>query len=140
MRPSTEALLLPLLSVGMLGTAIGFTAGGLVGDLFGAPAPFEVTFCLLVLSTLFSQFALPYIAPSGPTISADGTPEKTSTFSFLHCLKVFLPTQRMDGKKGKFWGLTLLGLGAFLGVFATSFVPMMLQRELSRKMVSTREF
>lgn len=109
----------------MLGTAIGFTLGGLAGDLWGAPAPFEITLCLLVLSTLFSRFFLPYIPPATAPLSADGSPAevvKSSAFSFLHCLKVFLPTERTDGKKGKFWGLTLLGLGSFLGVFATSFV------------------
>ena len=109
----------------MLGTAIGFTLGGLAGDFWGAPAPFEITLCLLILSTLFSRFFLPYIPPATAPLAADGSPAeavKSSAFSFLHCLKVFLPTERTDGKKRKFWGLTLLGLGSFLGVFATSFV------------------
>ncbi|KAJ7876617.1 hypothetical protein B0H13DRAFT_2054976 [Mycena leptocephala] len=83
----------------MLGSALGYTAGGLANDLISISAPFEITFGLLV-------------------------PE--SLFAFLACLTVFVPTRYAHGN-GRFWGLTLLGLGAFGGTLATAYVPLMLQ-------------
>jgi hypothetical protein len=46
-------------------------------------------------------------------------------FAFLHCLPIFLPAKYADGNgKGKerFWGLPLLGFGAFWSVMATAYV------------------
>lgn len=51
----------------------------------------------------------------------EAKPAKESMFSFLHCLKVFQPTQQPDGK-GKFYGLALLGTGCFMAVLATAYV------------------
>lgn len=138
----------------MFGTSIGFTLGGLTGDKFGTPAPFQVTyvphicfasifdassiadlalfsfsFCLLVCSTLFSRFCLPFVSPAAsvaPPTSTEG--DKESTFSFLHCLKVFLPTEQPDGQGRRFWGLTLLGTGCFMAVLATAYVVSLQKR------------
>ncbi|KAJ6567545.1 major facilitator superfamily domain-containing protein [Mycena sp. CBHHK59/15] len=136
-----------LAGMSMLGTAVGYMVGGLANDYIGISAPFEITFCLLVGSTLFTAFLLPYIPPavqqpspetpvSGTASSASSTlvaeeqeePEKKpeSLFSFLNCLQVFLPAKYAH-RSGTFWGLTLIGVGAFGGVLATAYVPLMLQ-------------
>ncbi|KAJ7166537.1 hypothetical protein C8R43DRAFT_1163301, partial [Mycena crocata] len=120
-----------LAGVSMLGTAVGYTAGGLANDLINISAPFEITFCLLVASTLYTALLLPYLPPVDDSIetSASSPTTKTTTSSplaFLACLRVFLPA-RFENKSGTFYGLTLLGVGAFGGVLATAYVPLMLQ-------------
>jgi hypothetical protein len=110
----------------MAGTALGYTVGGLAGDYISPVAPFEITFCLLVASTLFTAFFLPYIPPATPapaesTVQGDGPKEAAVSGGPLACLRVFIPRKNDDGR-GRYWGLTLLGLGAFMGVLATAFV------------------
>ncbi|KAJ7074854.1 hypothetical protein B0H15DRAFT_917440 [Mycena belliarum] len=116
-----------LQGVAMLGVANGYIWGGLSNDFFGLSAPFEITFCLLVASTLFTALCLPYIPPGGyptkPTLKDDAD----SVFAFLHCLRVFLPARYADGRTARFWGRPLLAFGAFWSVMATSYVPLMLQ-------------
>ncbi|KAF7334969.1 hypothetical protein MVEN_02246900 [Mycena venus] len=126
-----------LAGIAMLGVANGYICGGLSNDFIGLSAPFEITFCLLVGSTLFTSICLPYIPPGGFPVkkdpnsaSEDPTPHQpkkdASVFAFLHCLRIFLPAKYADGK-GTFWGLPLLGFGAFWSVMATAYVPLMLQ-------------
>ncbi|KAK6996691.1 hypothetical protein R3P38DRAFT_3070040 [Favolaschia claudopus] len=113
----------------MLGSALGFIAGGLAYDLINISAPFEITFGLLVASTLYSAALLPYIPPSGdpPNTIDSSAPSKLKPLSaFIDSVSVFQPSEYADGS-GKYWGLTLLGLGAFAGGLATQYVPMMLQ-------------
>ncbi|KAJ7912124.1 hypothetical protein B0H13DRAFT_2660272 [Mycena leptocephala] len=122
----------------MLGSALGYTAGGLANDLISISAPFEITFGLLVVSTLYTALLLPYIPPAShktgttsadsipPTDSGSASKKPESLFAFLACLTVFVPT-RYAHRTGRFWGLTLLGLGAFGGTLATAYVPLMLQ-------------
>ncbi|KAJ6488905.1 hypothetical protein C8R45DRAFT_993143 [Mycena sanguinolenta] len=123
-----------LAGTAMLGVANGYVCGGLSNDYISLSAPFEITFCLLIGSTLFTAFCLPYIPPGGfstPTPGQQLQAKKDSTsdgsvFAFLHCLRIFLPAKYADGK-GTFWGLPLLGFGAFWSVMATAYVPLMLQ-------------
>ncbi|KAJ7026359.1 hypothetical protein C8F04DRAFT_1045633 [Mycena alexandri] len=123
-----------LAGMAMLGVANGYICGGLSNDYINLSAPFEITFCLLVGSTIFTAFCLPYIPPGGFTVkkdpnvaNEDPAPKKEeSVFAFLHCLKIFFPAKYADGK-GRFWGLSLLGFGAFWSVMATAYVPLMLQ-------------
>ncbi|KAJ7325779.1 hypothetical protein DFH08DRAFT_1085029 [Mycena albidolilacea] len=126
-----------LAGVAMLGVANGYICGGLSNDYIGLSAPFEITFCLLVASTFFTAFCLPYIPPGGFPANKDPNsttqdrseeePKKdASAFGFLRCLRIFLPAKYADGK-GTFWGLPLLGFGAFWSVMATAYVPLMLQ-------------
>ncbi|KAJ6451120.1 hypothetical protein C8R47DRAFT_1329767 [Mycena vitilis] len=128
-----------LAGIAMLGTANGYICGGLSNDYINLAAPFEITFCLLVGSTLFTALCLPYVPPGGSAAvkaHPDSTPGVDSTqqepkkdasvFAFLHCLRIFLPARYADGK-GRFWGLPLLGFGAFWSVMATAYVPLMLQ-------------
>ncbi|KAJ7607623.1 hypothetical protein DFH06DRAFT_1379755 [Mycena polygramma] len=118
----------------------GYVCGGLSNKI-SLSAPFKITFCLLVGSTLFTAFCLPYIPPGGlatkehpdsstPTPTSNTTREEPmkdgSPFAFLCRLRIFLPVKYADGK-GRFWGLPLLGFGAFWSVMATAYVPLMLQ-------------
>ncbi|SGY20026.1 BQ5605_C017g08440 [Microbotryum silenes-dioicae] len=91
--------------------------------MFGAPAPFEMTFGLLILSTLLSVFFLPYIPPDAqsPKVNGEGV---------LAPLKIFWPRHvQVEGtsRSVRYWGMTWLAIGSFLGVFATAFVPLALQ-------------
>jgi hypothetical protein len=98
------------------------TVGGIVGDLFGPPAPFEMTLVLLVLSTLLSALFLPYIVPQ-PVVDSSDKKSSGGIAGFLAPLKVFLPRviEKEDGgDRKRYWGLTLLGIGTFIGVFATA--------------------
>jgi hypothetical protein len=110
----------------------GYICGGLSNDYIGLSAPFEITFCLLVASTFFTAFCLPYIPPGGfpankdpnsttEDLSEEEPKKDASTFVFLRCLRIFLPAKYADGK-GTFWGLPLLGFGAFWSVMATAYV------------------
>lgn len=144
----------------MAGTAFGYTgssiflppasngalhplfvaAGGLTGDMFGAPAPFQVTLILLILSTILSGVFLPYIPPASPPSAAkDGAKASGGgVFGFLSPLKVFLPRviEKEDGGDGtNYWGLTFLGSGTFLGVLALAYVPLMLSVPFPRDFI-----
>lgn len=124
--PSLYSFNLPVLT--LLG--LGYTLGGLAGDAY-LPLPFQITLGLLVVSTIFTSTCLPYIPPAAsipPPFTSSDDKKKESAFSFLDCMKVFLPVRLDESRnKGAFWGLTLLGTGAFIGVLATSYVPLMLQ-------------
>lgn len=108
----------------MLGTAIGFTAGGLLGDV-SVSAPFELAFTLLILSTFMSSLFLPFVPPS-----EDSKTGGAGIGSIFKPLLVLGPRriEREDGGTGKrYWGVTLLAFGTGMGVFATAYVPLMLQ-------------
>lgn len=98
------------------------TAGGLLDKQFGQAAPFQVNLCLLVLSTFLSAFFLPYVAPVA--VSAEEAAKAKGIWGFLAPLRVFVPqvVKEENGGDGKtrFWGLTLLGVGVFTGVFASA--------------------
>jgi hypothetical protein len=78
-----------------------------------------------VISTLFTHFLLPYIPPAAhsatPLSDTGSARSPESVFSFLNCLRVFLPAKYASGS-GTFWGLALLGVGAFGAVLATAYV------------------
>ena len=138
----------------MLGTAIGFSrellsmtlliglkflipVGGVLGDVFTLITPFYTALCLFTLSTLLCLFFLPYIPPTPPS-SSSGSKSNNGIWSFVAPLRVFVP--RAFGlettgtrKEGKFWGLTMLGLGAFLSVLATAYVPLLLQLDATNR-------
>ncbi|KAJ6451122.1 hypothetical protein C8R47DRAFT_1170425 [Mycena vitilis] len=123
-----------LAGVAMLGTANGYVCGGLSNNI-SLSAPFKITFCLLVASTLFTAFCLPYIPPGGlatkkalgsltPPPNAhptqEGPKKDASPFAFLYCLRIFLPSRYSDGK-GRFWNLGTPTLGV------RCLLPLMLQ-------------
>lgn len=93
----------------MVGSALGFTIGGVVGDYVGDAAPFEVTLTLLIISTILSSAFLPYIAPE-PNDEKGGA----GIGSMLKPLLVLGPRriEKEDGGDGKrYWGVTLLAFG-----------------------------
>ncbi|KAJ7185265.1 major facilitator superfamily domain-containing protein [Mycena filopes] len=112
-----------LAGVMMFGMAFGYSLSGFVYDFFGLTGPFKGTSCILVLSTVYNALFLPYIPPLG---SAVGPTEPSPRWAFLDGLGIFLPAKYED-RSGRFWGLTLLGLGSFLAALATQYVPNMLQ-------------
>ncbi|KAJ7054581.1 hypothetical protein C8F01DRAFT_1162059 [Mycena amicta] len=117
-----------LAGINMLGTAIGYIAGGIAGERFSLSAPWEITFCLLVGSTIFTRTMLPYIPPTF-TSAAESAHKPAGILSAFSALAVFRPVAYLTqaGTKKWYYGLTLLAFGAFAGSLATGYVPLMLQ-------------
>lgn len=108
----------------MFGTAVGYLAGGLIGDVFGIIWPFRVTLALFLICSLHISFFLPTIH------NADlETKASKSLAAFFDPIKMFAPQKwRMaNGTVKKQYGVLLLGIGVFLGVLATSYIPVLLQ-------------
>ncbi|BGP19974.1 hypothetical protein JCM10213_006751 [Rhodosporidiobolus nylandii] len=115
-----------LQGVQFLGTAAGLMVGGVLGAKLHPAAPFLAALICLVLSTFLSGCFLPYIPPPEQTEAS----KAKGRGGMLAPIKVFRPRRvtREDGSSGGRWyGLALLSLGAFVAVFATSFIPMLLQ-------------
>ncbi|CAK5269011.1 unnamed protein product [Mycena citricolor] len=107
----------------MLGSALAYIGGGLAYDV-NISAPFQLTFFLLVGSTLYTAIFLPDIRPE--TAASEDNKSGKSWLAFLDSAAVFGPW-KYEGKTGRFWGVTLLGIGSFASVLATAYVPLMLQ-------------
>ncbi|KAF7300100.1 hypothetical protein MKEN_01333200 [Mycena kentingensis (nom. inval.)] len=111
----------------MLGTGIGYVAGGIAGERINISAPFQITFCLLVSSTIYTRVCLPYVPP---TVAADvGNGGVVNIFASFSALRVFRPVNYVTatGRSKAYFGLTLLAFGTFAGSLATGYVLMMLQ-------------
>ncbi|TKA69178.1 hypothetical protein B0A55_09580 [Friedmanniomyces simplex] len=108
----------------MFGTALGYLAGGLIGDYLGIIWPFRVTVLLFLLSCLYIQLCLPTIHNKQIESKAS-----KSLSSFFDPIKMFAPQKWIlsNGKVQREWGVLLLGVGTFLGVLATSYIPVLLQ-------------
>ncbi|GAB1743298.1 hypothetical protein NU219Hw_g9141t1 [Hortaea werneckii] len=108
----------------MFGTAIGYLAGGLIGDYLGIIWPFRVTLALFILCCIYIQFCLPEIHNEEVEAKAS-----KSLSSFFDPIKMFAPQKfiRPNGYVYKEYGVLLLGIGTFLGVLATSYIPVLLQ-------------
>lgn len=109
----------------MFGTALGYLAGGLMSDWYGMITPFRVTLVLFCVSTVYGTLFL-------PTVPLDEQTEKKASKSlsaFFDPLKMFIPAKWMlrNGTVQKEHGVLLLGAGAFLAVFATGYIPVLLQ-------------
>lgn len=110
----------------MLGTATGYTLGGLTGTRFGIRRPFETAVALFLLSSLYAALFMPYIDPA--TLS-DDTSGSTGGSSIFSPLKVLSP-QKLRLQSGKtivHYGVTFLALGVFIGVLATGYAPVLIQ-------------
>ena len=108
----------------MFGTAIGYLAGGLIGDYLGIIWPFRVTLALFVLCCIYIQLCLPEIHNKEVEAKAS-----KSLSSFFDPIKMFAPQKfiRPNGHLYKEYGVLFLGIGTFLGVLATSYIPVLLQ-------------
>lgn len=118
----------------MFGSALGFLAGGLIGDAFGIIAPFRVTFAMFLLSTIYVTFFLPHIPPADPGsadvgMSASKASSRKGLAQFFGPLTLFLPQIFVSpsGQRTKEYGTFLLGWGVFLGILATGYIPTFLQ-------------
>lgn len=109
------------------GTATGFLAGGLISDAFEIITPFRVTLIMFVIATLYVFIFLPWLPPNS---NADTKKKETKGFTrFFGPLKIFVPRKWImaDGSVRKQYGPTLLGAGAFFGVLATGYLPVLFQ-------------
>lgn len=109
----------------MFGTAIGFLAGGLLEDWFSDIMPFRVAFVLFLIAASYTYISLPFI-PLSDKVSKKAS---KSIGAFFEPLKMFTPriwTVR-DGRNSRQYGVLLLGIGAFLAVFATGYINVLLQ-------------
>lgn len=108
-----------------MGTAIAYLAGGIISDTFGIIAPFRVTLGLFLSSCLYVLIFLPWIPPN----KATDEQESSGAAKFLGPLKIFAPQRWIlrDGRIKRQYGTILLGIGTFLGVLATGFIPTLLQ-------------
>ena len=114
-----------LTGVAMFGTALGYLAGGVLSDWLGIISPFRVALILFCISTLYSALFLPSIT------NTDEIDKKASKSigAFFEPLRMFTPRKWMlrDGTVRREYGVLLLGTGAFLAVFATGYIPVLLQ-------------
>ncbi|KAK3491129.1 major facilitator superfamily domain-containing protein [Neurospora hispaniola] len=114
----------------MLGQAVGYLTGGMIGDAWGIRRPFEVAFVAFLISTAYVQLALPYVSPESMAGGKKpGSKAKGVAAGFFAPLKVLAP-QRVrlrSGKEIKHFGVLILCTGVFLGVLATDFAAMLIQ-------------
>ena len=107
------------------GSALGFFAGGILSDVFGLIAPFRVALCLICMSTVYSAVFLPTIPKTTETTAKMAKGLR----GFIEPLKMFTPQKWLlpCGTIRREYGVLLLGVGAFLAVFATGYIPVLLQ-------------
>ncbi|KAK3680913.1 major facilitator superfamily domain-containing protein [Podospora appendiculata] len=111
----------------MLGLAIGYLTGGMIGAEWGVRRPFEVAFCAFLIATLYVRTLLPYISPESMTDTKKPAPKGIA--GFFAPLKV-ISAQRIVLRTGltkKHYGVFFLCAGVFLAVLATDFAPFLIQ-------------
>jgi len=108
----------------MFGTALGFLIGGLLGDSFDITMPFRVAVVLFIGCCFYVGFCLPTIHNKEIEAKAN-----KSLSGFFDPIKMFAPQKwrLLDGRLITHYGILLLGIGVFLGVLATSYIPVLLQ-------------
>lgn len=109
----------------LFGTSAGFLLGGLVSDAFGISSPWKVAVVLFLCSALYALLCLPYV-PLNKEIEAKAS---KSLSSFFDPLKMFVPRKwrLRDGRVQTEYGTLLVGVGVFLGILATGYIPVLLQ-------------
>ncbi|RAR13442.1 MFS general substrate transporter [Stemphylium lycopersici] len=117
------------------GSAIGFLIGGVVGDYFGILAPFRMTLALFLLCCAYVAVSLPAMGP--PKEDENAKPrQSTGIARFFGPLRIFAPQkwELPSGRTRLQFGALTLGIGVFLGILATGYIPVLLQ------MYATAEF
>ncbi|KAH6867979.1 major facilitator superfamily domain-containing protein [Alternaria rosae] len=110
------------------GSAIGFLIGGVVGDYFGILAPFRMTLVLFLLCCVYVAVSLPAMPP--PEEDKDAKPRETTGIArFFGPLRIFAPQkwEIPNGRTRLQFGALTLGIGVFLGILATGYIPILLQ-------------
>ncbi|KAI4662912.1 uncharacterized protein J4E79_004223 [Alternaria viburni] len=110
------------------GSAIGFLIGGVVGDYFGILAPFRMTLVLFLLCCVYVAVSLPAMPP--PEEDKDAKPRETTGIArFFGPLRIFAPQkwELPNGRTRLQFGALTLGIGVFLGILATGYIPILLQ-------------
>jgi hypothetical protein len=116
----------------MVGSAIGFLVGGALGESFGILAPFRITLVLFMLSTLYVFLSLPIVTQENDTKA-----QKTSGIKrYFGPLHIFAPQKYTlaSGQRSTQFGALTLGIGVYLAILATGYIPTLLQ------MYSTNQF
>jgi MFS family permease len=108
-----------------IGIALAYLVGGLISDTFGILAPFQVTLGLFLISCLYVLILLPWL----PISKAVESQTSSGLLKFFGPLKVFVPQRWVlhNGQIRTEYGNILLGVGVFLGVLATGYIPVLLQ-------------
>jgi hypothetical protein len=94
-----------------------WVVGGIVGDAINIKAPFELAFISFLVSTVYVQFAMPYISPESMS-GAKNVDSGGGLAAFFAPLKILSP-QRVrlaDGRIRKHYGVIFLCAGIFVGV------------------------
>ena len=119
----------------LFGAAVGFLTGGLIGEAFGIVAPFRMTVVLFLLSCAYVAICLPSTPPHEEKDKHANHPS-VGLGRFFGPLRIFAPQKwtLIDGRKSTQFGALTLGLGVFLGILATGYIPTLLQ------MYATDEF
>lgn len=107
----------------MFGASLGYLSGGLLGQ--DIKLPFRATLVLFLISSIWCAIALPEI-PLNKEIEEKAT---KSLSAFLDPILMFTPKKWLlpSGRIQREYGILLLGIGIFLGVLATSYIPTLLQ-------------
>ncbi|GJD01346.1 major facilitator superfamily transporter [Colletotrichum higginsianum] len=99
----------------MIGTAIGYLLGGVLGDVFGISSPFITAVGCFAVTTIYGAI----LWPASPEQSDEAASKTTPGASgFLAPIKVLMPQKyRLEsGKVVRNYGLVFLALGIFFGV------------------------
>ena len=112
----------------MFGSALGFLLGGVVAEVFGIKAPFQLTLILFLTSCAYVALVLPNIPPAERKAKDTGHGSNKTTRmmkKFLGPLMVFVPRKFVgrDGVIRTEYGCFLLAWGVFLGILATGKCP-----------------
>ncbi|KAF2128762.1 MFS general substrate transporter [Dothidotthia symphoricarpi CBS 119687] len=110
------------------GAAIGFLVGGLVGDAYGIAAPFRITLVLFLLCCVYVAVSLPTTTP--PQRQEDAlSSQAPGIVRFFGPLRIFAPQKwtLADGRTSTQFGALTLGVGVYLGILATGYIPTLLQ-------------
>ncbi|KAJ4302797.1 hypothetical protein N0V90_001688 [Kalmusia sp. IMI 367209] len=111
----------------MVGSAVGFLVGGVLGDMFGILAPFRVTLLLFLLCWIYVAFALPSIPIEKDVAAAHQKPQ--GLMRYFGPLRIFAPQKwtLRNGRTSRQYGALMLGVGVFLAILATGYLNTLLQ-------------